>query len=185
MRQASSEASPQEIELKHDDLAISLAKYLSKKERNPMVCWLNMKLRSGRPDVFAVCPTFNLNQCNPTTFEVKVSRADFLADVKKLKFERYKMFSKYVYFAAPYGLIKAEEIPEGCGFIEYYSNPVEVSTSICGGKSFYKYTLDIGWHYTKRACPTEGDLSLKDWVKMAFSQQKAYSESYDDVNVLT
>lgn len=50
--------------------------------------------------------------------EVKISRADFQADKKKLfrKFPKAGV-GKYRYFACPDGLITPEELPEGWGLI--------------------------------------------------------------------
>lgn len=163
----------------HDELAASLAVHLSNpKHREPQVCWLNMKLRSGRPDVFAITPSFNLNKTRPTTYEIKVSRSDFLADVRAAKHRQYEKMSQYVYFAAPRGLLSEDEIPDGCGLIEYYSADVDKERPISGGKAVMKWTVKAGWHVTKFPKICHGELSLRDWMKMAFSQQKAFAPSY-------
>jgi hypothetical protein len=51
--------------------------------------------------------------------EIKVSRADFLADKNK-SFRKWEDFGMgdHRYFAAPKGLLKAEEMPEGWGLLE-------------------------------------------------------------------
>lgn len=74
---------------------------------------------------------FNTGACNgeypdvigfssgPTTIiECKTSRADFLADSKKM-FRRYpeQGMGDYRYYFCPEGLIKVEELPEGWGLI--------------------------------------------------------------------
>lgn len=48
-------------------------------------------------------------------WEVKVSRADFRADVRARKWERYVKYFDRFFFAAPVGMLKRDEIPEGCG----------------------------------------------------------------------
>jgi hypothetical protein len=50
-------------------------------------------------------------------WEVKVSRADFLADVRAGKWARYTVYFDRFFFAAPVGLLKKGEIPKGCGLI--------------------------------------------------------------------
>ncbi len=53
------------------------------------------------------------------SYEVKISRADFLAELKEP--EKRKSAVALVdefYFACPKGLVKASEIPEECGLIE-------------------------------------------------------------------
>lgn len=57
-------------------------------------------------------------------YEVKVSRGDFLAELKKP--EKRKTAVENVdefYFAAPAGMIKGKEIPRDCGLIEVYEGP--------------------------------------------------------------
>lgn len=52
-------------------------------------------------------------------YEIKVSRADFLAEVRNPE-KRTKAIelSNQFYFAAPKGLLRASEIPEDCGLVE-------------------------------------------------------------------
>lgn len=53
-------------------------------------------------------------------FEVKISRADFLRELKTPAKRRYgMMFSNYFHFVTPRGLVSPEEIPAGCGLWEY------------------------------------------------------------------
>lgn len=53
-------------------------------------------------------------------FEVKVSRADYLRELKTPGKRRYgMMFSNYFHFVTPRGLVSPEEIPAGCGLWEY------------------------------------------------------------------
>ncbi|MEE8111153.1 MAG: hypothetical protein V3T54_00315 [Acidobacteriota bacterium] len=52
-------------------------------------------------------------------YEVKVSRGDFLREIKKpWKRKAAMRLSNMFFFAAPLGLLKAREIPEGCGLLE-------------------------------------------------------------------
>lgn len=54
-----------------------------------------------------------------TAFEIKISRSDFLSEVKKPSKRRQAMaFSNKFYFVAPAGLLKPEEIPCDSGLME-------------------------------------------------------------------
>lgn len=49
--------------------------------------------------------------------EIKVSRSDFLREIKSRKWETWRPYVHRFYFAAPAGLLKLDEIPDGCGLI--------------------------------------------------------------------
>lgn len=104
---------------KHDELIYTLAAHL---KAGGWVCFPNVTLGSawgnpstGRADLLAMKPSYNRHQTS--IFEVKVTRADFLGDVRSGKFERYKPFCSRLTFATPAGLVTKAEIPEGCGLI--------------------------------------------------------------------
>jgi hypothetical protein len=108
----------------HHDLAGRLAQWLRDKGR---ITWENIQMVSTqagrtacvRPDVYSMEKTTNPLRMNPVVHEVKVSRADFLADLKKPeKRAGYACFSESVCYVAPAGMIKPEEIPDGCGLLE-------------------------------------------------------------------
>lgn len=71
----------------------------------------------GRADVFTVPMTSNPQRLLPHVFEIKVRRADFLADVRALKYRRYFEMGAQVSFAALDGMIRRQELPAGCGLI--------------------------------------------------------------------
>jgi hypothetical protein len=103
---------------KHDALAADLASYLRGMAKPAMV-WLDMQLGpqgSMRPDVFAIDKTYTA--LSTRAYEVKVSRSDFLADATKGKAQGYRSVAGALTFAAPKGLLKREEVPDGCGLIE-------------------------------------------------------------------
>ena len=55
-----------------------------------------------------------------TAFEIKVSRADFLKDIKNnLKQRGARLYSNNFYYVAPKGMLKPDEIPMWAGLIEY------------------------------------------------------------------
>lgn len=55
-----------------------------------------------------------------TAFEIKASRGDFLKDINNdLKQRGARLYSNYVYYVAPKGMIKSEEIPVWAGLLEF------------------------------------------------------------------
>jgi len=49
-------------------------------------------------------------------YDIKVSRGDFLQDIKSSKYMKYMEFCDRFYFATPSGLVKVEEIPAEAGW---------------------------------------------------------------------
>lgn len=112
----------------HNDLASSLAAHLRSRHCDHRVTWENLEFSDWsnpqasmhcRPDVFSIYPTLDVERCRPWTHEVKVSRADFLSDVRSAKWRQYVHFSCRVFFAAPKGLIKLTELPTETGLWEF------------------------------------------------------------------
>lgn len=55
-----------------------------------------------------------------TAFEIKASKQDFLKDINNdLKQRGARLYSNYLYYVAPKGMIKSEEIPVFAGLIEF------------------------------------------------------------------
>lgn len=108
----------------HHALAGRLAEWLREQKR---VTWENIELlvpspeggkQAVRPDVFSMATTYDEKRLNPCVHEVKVSRSDFLADVAKPeKRAGYAQISEVLFYAAPAGLIAAEEVPPECGLV--------------------------------------------------------------------
>lgn len=101
----------------HDSLASRLADWLRKGGR---LAWENIRLDSPlgsvRPDVYSIVKTTIAERQAPLIHECKVSRADFLADVRKQeKRDSYRSLAVGVIYACPAGLIEPKEIPAGCG----------------------------------------------------------------------
>lgn len=53
-----------------------------------------------------------------TAVEIKISRADFFRDTEEKRYAWRKHTHKFVYLV-PAGLVKPEEVPDGCGLWEY------------------------------------------------------------------
>jgi hypothetical protein len=55
----------------------------------------------------------------PVAYEVKVSRADWLRELKQPRKRKQAMaLSQEFFIAAPAGIVRPDELPEGCGLIE-------------------------------------------------------------------
>jgi len=101
----------------HDGLADDLAAHLAGAMPGSAI-WLDMQLGpsgSPRPDVYMIPVTFQ--RFLPQAFEIKVSPADFRADVTAGKWQQYLKFAAGVTFAAPKGMIGLQDVPAGCGLI--------------------------------------------------------------------
>lgn len=108
----------------HHDLAGRLAAWLREQGR---VTWENIELRVPRseggsqgirPDVFSMAATYDVKRLNPCVHEVKISRADFFADIARVeKRTGYSQVAEVVYYAAPNGMIEASEVPAECGLL--------------------------------------------------------------------
>ena len=87
-------------------------------------------------------------------YEIKVTRPDFLGELedptKRAPAEGW--FSQF-YFAVPTGLVKAEEIPTGCGLIEIFHNKNFLETKAAETRFLHEPTwplvVQIGRSITK------------------------------------
>lgn len=112
------------MSMTHNELATSLATHLRSRWCQHRVTWENLSFSDWsdpqaslhcRPDVFSIVPTLNVEKCRPWTHEVKISRADFLSDIRSEKWRQYVAFSCRVFFAVPKGLIDPSELPAEAG----------------------------------------------------------------------
>ena len=109
----------------HHALGKHLAQWLAAQGRMTWEdCCFDVTVSSGvvrttRPDVFSTAITMNMDKWDPQVHEIKVSRADFLSDIKNPeKREAYFLVGQRVSYATPFGLISKEEVPKECGWIE-------------------------------------------------------------------
>jgi hypothetical protein len=108
----------------HHRLAGRLAAYLRDKGR---ITWENIELlvepepqkkQLIRPDVFSLVTTYDEKKIAPLVHEVKVSRADLLADIAKPeKRLGYSAVANAVFYVVPEGITHPGEIPEECGLL--------------------------------------------------------------------
>lgn len=126
----------------HDELANDLQAYLQ--GNTDRMVFQNMDMGQCRPDVYTVDKSFAKFRC--ITYEIKVSRSDFLSDITSSKWHKYKAFSHGIYFAVPDGMVKKSEVPDSCGLI---------------------VRKESGWHSLKRPIPSEMDgLPHHCWMRL-------------------
>jgi hypothetical protein len=114
--------------------AKQVVELLRKKHPQPEWCFFD-ELRCGsgyskaaqkRIDAWAL-------NCYPSkkhltiSYEVKVYRSDFLNEMKDPKKRKQGLnLSNQFYFVAPTGVIKLEEVPDECGYIEVIANKLKI-----------------------------------------------------------
>jgi hypothetical protein len=110
----------------HHDLGSRLATHLRSKG---FYTWENVEFSNPdwsqprswgvvRPDVFACLPSLKSGSALPAIYEVKVSRADFLADLAKpQKRDAYRALAEAVYYCCKDGMMDKGEIPDGFGLL--------------------------------------------------------------------
>lgn len=159
--------SPRMMTQKAKSLSEELAE---QKDTGTWMTWVQVPLGSvqlnsvGVADVLAVRKSFT----NPNfiIYEVKVTRSDFLSDVNQGKYRRYFPDCCQLYFAAPAGLIKKEELPEGTGLIVRGEN---------------------GWHVTKAAPRREHNPDPELLLKLlmrGYENQLVQWKQYDRIKNL-
>lgn len=100
------------------------------------------------PDVMVMRCSYTRPDC--TIFEVKTSRADFQGDVRRGKWKSYLPMCSRLLFAAPAGVIRREDLPEGCGLATW--------------------TAQKGWHISVAgARRPDPDFSEVQWMSLLFA----------------
>lgn len=105
------------MSIEHDELAEDLAAAIG------LMPFMNVPLGSvylsnwgeapARADVVGIKPSYN--RFCLSVYEVKVSRADFLSDIRSEKWKSYLPHCNRFYFAMPQGIATREEIPDPAG----------------------------------------------------------------------
>ena len=83
------------------------------------------KVSSRMIDMFLIHP-FPSRECERIAVEIKVSRSDFMREIRApKKRRRARALATYFYFATPVGLVKPKEVPRDCGLIEVGDHAVK------------------------------------------------------------
>lgn len=95
----------------------------------------------------------------PAIYEVKVSRADFLADLAKPeKRLAYAALAEAVYYCCPEGLICKEELPEGFGLLCEMQGQFELHQEPCRRAKGFELAADTAMTLmVKRPMPSRID----------------------------
>lgn len=134
----------------HDDIADDLA------TAKGGIPFLNACLGSVWAD--GKTPRADLVVCRPTykeftlsIFEVKISRSDFLSDIRSEKWRLYLPHCHRFYFAAMAGVCKKEDVPEEAGLM---------------------IRNDKGWHTAKAAPRLMPNVPQETLLSLIFARQR-------------
>lgn len=113
-----------------------------------------------RIDAWAI-NLYRSNNFKRLAYEIKVSRSDFLNEIKNPDKRRQALeLSNQFYFVTPKGLLSKEEIPEECGLIEV-SDDGETKTV---KKAVHRETDGLVWQFlcsiARRADMAEGTVEI-------------------------
>jgi hypothetical protein len=137
---------------KHDELAEDLA---IAKGGIPFlnVClgsaWLNRRVKTPRADLVVCRPSYK--KFCVSVFEIKVSRADFLSDIRSDKWRDYLPHCDRFYFAVCKGVLELSDIPPEAGLVVRGPN---------------------GWHTRKTAPKMEHEIPMATMKSLVFAKQR-------------
>lgn len=142
------------INFDHHELCIDLAKAKSTIfiEAPLGNVWINKWLGyNSAPiaDVLTIKPSYT--KFNIDIFECKVTRSDFLNEIKTAKWKKYLDHCHRLYFATKMGIAKKEEIPDGVGWMVRSEN---------------------GWRVMKASSPREVEIPYRTLQSLLFHKQK-------------
>lgn len=148
-------------QMKREHLAMEAVRKRSAKDdymkiwRNALNSLPNVKIA----DVMSVIPSYK--RFSLSMYEVKVTRSDFLRDLRYGKWKGYLPHCHRLYFAVPSGMVKKEEIPEETGLI------------VRGPK---------GWKVTKPGRKRKVDIPLDTLLSLLFLRQRNFNLPTGDNN---
>lgn len=106
--------------------------------------WCETALGATFPDVLSISRSYPHAKAHDVRiYEVKVSRADFRADVTTGKYRKYLQYAHRVLFAVPSGMVSADEIPADAGLLEYDERGPAWRTVKLGPKSRTRFEWPI------------------------------------------
>lgn len=143
------------ISWKHDDLAEDLAiakggiPYLNVCLGSAWCNFLNRDNKTPRADLVVCRPSYS--QFTLSVFEIKISRADFLSDIRSEKWRSYLPHCHRFYFAVAAGVATKDDIPAEAGFM------------VRGPK---------GWTTRKAAPPQSQEIPPQTLLSLIFAKQR-------------
>ena len=113
----------------------------------------------GIADVITIKPSYN--RFNLDIYECKVTRTDFLKDIRSEKYKKYLPFCNRLYFACTSGLVNKAEIPDNVGLI------------VRGER---------GWTTIKQAKKIEQTISQEMLLSLLFFKGRVYNKKRTDIS---
>jgi hypothetical protein len=151
----------------HDELVLQVAQHMRQQGR---IAWAQLALRAkvegawtqAIPDVFSIRHTTVETYLEPVVHEIKVSRADFLGDLKRPeKRAAYLAMASQMYYVLGRNgkgqpIAEADEVPTDCGVIVATSMGLEI-VRVAPKQPFTGLRFDV-WMALARATPLKCDL---------------------------
>lgn len=95
-----------------------------------------------------------------TAVEIKISRADFFRDTEAKRSAWVKHTHRFAYLV-PKGLVKPEEVPEGCGLWEYENGVIVITKRAKINKTAQEFPASMTKYFAWRAFAAERKLEHK------------------------
>ncbi len=98
-----------------------IVRALRKKYGRDWIMAEQVRLRGYQDSIVDVLAIRNSGKAQVRIFEIKTSRSDFLAELKKpyKRLNGIELANEFL-FATPVGMIDPKELPEGCGLVEIH-----------------------------------------------------------------
>jgi hypothetical protein len=158
----------------HEGLVARVAREMQRAGR---VVWRGLSLRArvgegdaaawamAMPDVYSIRHTTVEDYVEPVVHEIKVHRADLLADLRRReKGEAYLQLSGQAWYVLREGIGRADEIPAAFGVIEAREAALEVLRP--APKRAMKLPFSV-WMVLARATPEPSDDDAQGWLGAA------------------
>jgi len=119
--------------------------------RSGKICVPELRMGSGygsaqqrRIDLWVIDPGPSTG-CRSASFEIKVSRSDFLSEMKQPNKQRSaRLFSDEFWYVTPAGLLQPDEIPDWAGLMELSEQPAARR---------FGHKIGDKWYTFKTVCP--------------------------------
>lgn len=95
-----------------------------------------------------------------TAVEIKISRADFFRDTEAKRSAWMKHTHRFAYLV-PKGLVKPEEVPDGCGLWEYENGVIAITKRAKINKGAEEFPAAMTKYFAWRAFAAERKLEYK------------------------
>ena len=93
-----------------------------------------------------------------TAVEIKISRSDFFRDTAEKRAPWQKHTHRFVYLV-PKGLVKPEEVPQGCGLWEYENGYIKIVKKAVSNKQVTDFPMSMTKYFAWRAFAAENKLA--------------------------